>query len=201
MTRKYAFLEQTPLPPVLVQVALKELGTLEKPGTPSNPKILAWADEIAKSTDSSYADWAADWYNKDSIPWCGLFAAVCAVRSANGRANRLPPAKYLSALAWADFGESVQWKGREGLRLENIWVGDVLVFVRDGGGHVGLCVGVSSNGETVHVLGGNQGDAVTITEIKTTRLYAVRRPPYMVKPEGARHVRLSPSGVVSKNES
>lgn len=198
---RYAFLDQTPLPPALVVQALKELGTLEKKGTPNNPKIVGWADEVASVTKTPYSKWAADWYNADSIAWCGLFAAVIACRAANGKTDRLPPKSYLSALAWADFGEPVQWKGREGLRLENIWVGDILVFVREGGGHVGICVGVSKDGKTVFVLGGNQSDAVTITELKVERLYAVRRPPYNVIPAGARHVRISSTGIVSNNEA
>jgi uncharacterized protein (TIGR02594 family) len=198
---KYRYLEQTPQVPALVKVALADLGTLEKPGTPDNPKIIAWADEVAAAMPTPYAKWAADWYNDDSIPWCGLAAAVWAVRSSAGKTDRLPPKSYLTALAWADFGEPVQWKGKEGSRLENIWVGDVLVFVRSGGGHVGVCVGVSSNGQTVHVLGGNQRDTVSITEIQIGgRLYAVRRPPYTVRPAGARHVRVSSSGIVSTNE-
>lgn len=184
-----------------MRVALTELGTLETPGSPSNPKILGWADEVARATGTTYTNWAADWYNSDKIAWCGLFAAVCAVRSANGRADRLPPSKYLSALSWAEWGVAVQWKGREGLRLGEIWVGDILVFVREGGGHVGICVGVSHDGKTVHVLGGNQGDRVSIAEIPVSRLYAVRRPAYQARPEGARHVRLSSSGVVSTNEA
>ena len=182
-------------------MALAELGTLESPSTPNNPKILGWADEVARAQGTSYTKWAADWYNSDKIAWCGLFVAVCAVRSANGRADRLPPSKYLSALSWAEFGVPVQWKGREGLRLSEIWVGDVLVFIREGGGHVGICVGVSEDGTTVHVLGGNQGDKVSIAEIPVKRLYAVRRPPYQSRPEGARHVRLLASGVVSTNEA
>ncbi len=201
MPPRYAFLAQTPLPPALVAEALKLLRTLEAPGAPNNPVILAWADEVGAALKTPYANWAADWYNSDKIAWCGLFEALCAVRSAGGRKDRLPPSKYLSALAWAEFGVSVQWKGSEGLRLGEIWIGDVLVFIRSGGGHVGTCVGVSSNGKTVHVIGGNQGDAVTITEISVDRLYAVRRPPYSTRPAGARHVRLSSTGVVSNNEA
>lgn len=198
---QYKFLVQEPVAPRLVQEGLSELGLREKPGVANNPEIIGWADEVARAVKTAYNNWAADWYNADSIAWCGLFMAAIAVRAANGKTDRLPPKSYLSALAWADFGIPVQWKGREGLRLQNIWVGDVLVFVRNGGGHVGICVGVSKDGKTVFVLGGNQSDAVTITELKVERLYAVRRPPYGVIPAGARHVRLSSTGIVSTNEA
>lgn len=201
LPKKYAFLAQTPLVPALVRTALSELGTLEAPGKPNNPTIIKWADEVAAATATTYDKWAADWYNADSIPWCGLFSAVSVVRSSPAGSPRVPPKNYLSALSWASWGVPVQWKGREGLRLGEIWVGDILVFVRKGGGHVGICVGVSENGKTVHVLGGNQGDSVNITEISIDRLYAVRRPQYINRPEGARHVRLSSSGLVSTDEA
>lgn len=201
LPKKYRFLLDNPLPPLMVRNAMDLLGTLEGPGTTNNRKIVAWADEVADVMPSPYNNWAADWYNSDAIPWCGLFMAVVAVRSSQGRPERMPPAKYLSALAWANYGEAVQWKGKEGLRLGEIAIGDVLVFVRNGGGHVGLCVGVSKDGRTVFVLGGNQSNRVSIAEIAVNRLYAVRRPPYNQRPAGARHVRLDTTGVVSKNEA
>lgn len=198
---RYAHLTKAPAPPLLVTEALKEFGTLEGPGTANNPKITSWADEVARAMPTRYNNWAADWYNADSIAWCGLFTAVCALRASQGRPERLPVKNYLSALAWADYGLPVQYKGREGLRLGEILVGDILVFVRKGGGHVGICVGISSTGKTAFCLGGNQENRVTISEISLGRLYAVRRPPYRVRPAGARHIRLTTTGVVSKDES
>lgn len=187
--------------PLLVEVALAELGTIEGGGTANNPKIIRWADEVAAAAKSPYNDWAADWYNKDSVPWCGLFAAVCAVRSANGNANRMPPKNYLAAASWASFGVPVQWRGREGLRLNEILVGDVAVFSRSGGNHVAIVVGVSKDGKYLHCVGGNQDNAVSIKGLPISRLYAVRRPPYKVRPAGARHVRLDGRGEVSRSEA
>jgi uncharacterized protein (TIGR02594 family) len=198
---KYAYLTKAPKAPMMVTEGLKFYGLLEGKGVANNPIIVGWADEVFKLWGIPYTKWAADWYNKDSIPWCGLFMAMLAVRSDQGHLNRMPPVSYLSALAWAGFGHSVQFKGKEGYRLKEIEVGDVAVFVRDGGGHVALVVAVSENGKTLHVLGGNQSDSVNITEIGIDRLYAIRRPNYRIKPEGARHVTLTSSGVVSTNEA
>ena len=198
---RYQFLIKDPKAPELVQAALRELGTLEGGGSANSSTIIQWADEVAHADPTPYTKWAADWYNKDSVAWCGLFAALCAVRSANGKTNRLPPKNYLSALAWAAFGNPVQWRGREGLRLNEIKVGDVAVFTRDGGGHVAIIVGVTSGGQYVVCIGGNQDNSVSIKQFPIGRLYAVRRPPYAVTPLGARHVRLSPSGPVSINEA
>lgn len=193
---KYSYLRQAPLPPNLVKVALDMYGTLETPGTADNPVIIGWADEVEDLCHTKYSSWAADFYNDDSVPWCGLFVAICTSRTMQDRPERRPVDKYLSALAWANWGVAIPFKKDP----KNICVGDILVFVRKGGGHVGICVGVSQDGKTVHVLGGNQSDRVNIAEIAIGRLYAVRRPPYVNHPEGARHVRVSSSGIVSGNE-
>lgn len=198
---RYSYLMLDPLPPSLVDAALHEYGSIEGPGTTNNPKIIGWADEVAKAMPTNYTNWAADWYNKDSISWCGLFIAICAARSANGNKARLPVANYLSALAWAAFGIAVKWRDASGLLLENIFVGDVGVFVREGGGHVAIIVGVTVDGKYLVCLGGNQDNAVSIKQVAVSRLYAVRRPPYKVRPAGARHVRVTSTGIASTNEA
>ena len=64
---------RTITPPRIVREAMALLGTLETPGTKSNPIIVNWAKETNTKED--------DWYNADSIPWCGLFMAVVAQRA------------------------------------------------------------------------------------------------------------------------
>jgi uncharacterized protein (TIGR02594 family) len=183
--------------PKIISEALKEYGTLEGTGTLNNKKIINWADEVAQCHPTTYTNWAADWYNADSVPWCGLFMAVIACRAANSDLTRMPPPNYLSSLAWAAFGKTVDWK----TSLNNIWMGDVAIFVREGGGHVASVVGVSKDGQYIVCLGGNQDDKVDIKMISASRLYAVRRPPYHVRPISARHFRINSSGInVSTNE-
>lgn len=198
---RYAFLIQDPKAPNLVLAALEDYGLTEVTGPKSNPKIVAMADEVARTQPTPYNGWAADWYNNDDVPWCGLAMAYWACKSSGGRGDRMPPSKYLAALSWANFGEAVQFKSQNGKILtENILVGDVLVFVRNGGGHVGICVGITTNGKNLCVLGANQSNQVNITEIPFSRLYAVRRVPYVVKPAGARHVKVSSTGKISVTE-
>jgi len=60
------------------------------------------------------------------------------------------------------------------LRPERLAPGAVLVFERPGGGHVGFYVGEDAT--AYHVLGGNQGDAVTIARIAKDRCIARRWP-------------------------
>lgn len=185
---RYAWLDTTPGLPRLAQEARRLYGVLEGPGDQDNAVILGWADELA--TLGPYARWAADFYNKDAIPWCGLFMAVAAAR-ANPRAldDRQPPRAYLAALAWAGFG----------VPGASPSLGDVLVFTRSGGGHVGLYVGEDSG--AYHVLGGNQSDAVTVSRIGKGRLYACRRPPYRSAPQAARPFMLAANGALSTNEA
>ncbi|MCS6986219.1 MAG: TIGR02594 family protein [Sphingomonadaceae bacterium] len=188
----YAWLLQEPIAPLMVRVALDAYGTTEVAGAGSNPRILAWADEVARTTGRPYDNWAADFYNDDAIPWCGLFMAVVAVRSWQGRPERLPPRNYLAALAWADWGVPCA--------KTDILVGDVVVLRRQGGGHVTLAVGVTADGKEFMGLGGNQSDRVNIARFRTDRIYAVRRPPYRERPAGARRVVLTATGPLSTNE-
>jgi hypothetical protein len=73
-----------------------------------------------------------------------------------------------------------------------------MVFERPGGGHVGFYVG--EDAAAYHVLGGNQGDSVTIARIEKQRCIARRWPegqPVIGKP-----VMLSSGGrPISRNEA
>ena len=186
LPKAYAYLREEPLPPTMVRVAVEMLGTKEGAGGVDNPVILGWVDEIARATGRSYDRWAADFYNHDEIPWCGLFCAVVATRTAQGREERLPPRNYLAALSWSGWGVSVA--------VDDIAVGDIVVLTRNGGGHVFIAVGTSADGRLIAGLGGNQKDAVTIDVFPTSRVYAVRRPPYRARPAGARSVTLALNG-------
>jgi uncharacterized protein (TIGR02594 family) len=173
---KYAWLSKEPAPSILVE-ALKLYGIKETPGPADNPIILGWAKEIGGDV--------ARTYNDDLIPWCGLFAAYVVKKT-----GRSIPATPLWARSWAEWG----------VKSELPSLGDILVFVRDGGGHVGIYVGEDAN--YYHVLGGNQSDAVTITRIAKKRCIAVRRPVWRVGPPANRRpVWLSATGPVSKNEA
>jgi cell wall-associated NlpC family hydrolase len=78
-------------------------------------------------------------------------------------------------------------------------LGDVLVFSRDGGGHVGIYVG--EDAKTYRVLGGNQGDKVSIVPILKTRCVGIRRTNWKIsQPKNVRKIFLSESGTLSTNE-
>lgn len=169
----YHWLGEVSEPPPMIRHALALFGTMEAPGAADNPAILDWARELGMED-----------YRADSIPWCGLFMALVAKR-----AGKPVPERPLWALSWARFGAAADEPA----------LGDVLVFRRDGGGHVGLYVG--EDVRAWHVLGGNQGDRVGFSRIARGRLYAARRPAYRVRPASAVPVRLAATGALSRNEA
>jgi hypothetical protein len=76
----------------------------------------------------------------------------------------------------------------------------VLVFERAGGGHVGMYVGEDAG--AYHVLGGNQGDAVSIARIAKIRLFTARRAAWRsAQPSNVRRVLIAAAGNLSKNEA
>lgn len=172
---KYSFLKLEKSPAILVE-AIKHIGTKEIVGKNHNQKILDWAEEIG---------WQKVYLN-DEIPWCGLFIAHCA-KIAKVQVVKNP----LRALSWNDYGTKVE-PGEEML-------GDILTFSRTGGGHVGLYVGEDST--HFHVLGGNQGDAVSIVRIDKKRLSQARRTKWKIsRPLNVRKITFDASGKVSTNE-
>lgn len=127
------------------------LGLKEYPGAASNPAILTWAKRVGRFLGIKY--------DGDHVPWCGLFAAFCMVEN-----NISPPSIAVRASEWAKWGQA----------LSKPCMGAVLVFTREGGGHVGFFVGHDAN--NYHVLGGNQSDSVCVTKIAKTRCSAIRFP-------------------------
>lgn len=174
LPQHYRWLEVIEAPPRMIAEALKLFGTIETPGAGNNPTIIAWAKEVGLDKV----------YTADQVPWCGLFMAVVAYR-----AGKFPPTSPLWALSWSKFGTEA---GQPRL-------GDVLTFTRNGGGHVALYVGEDAS--AFHVLGGNQGDAVTITRIDKRRLYRVRRPAYKATPASVQPIVLAATGGLSVNEA
>ena len=169
----YEWLKSETAPRILVQ-AVKQLGVKEFVGKEHNPIILGWAKNLGLERI----------YTNDEIPWCGLFIAECC-RAAGLEVVERP----LWALNWNKFGNRV---------LEPM-LGDVLTFKRNGGGHVGIYVGEDDT--HFHVLGGNQGNSVSVSRIAKTRLYKARRTAWKIaQPANVRKVHLEPKGVITTNE-
>lgn len=148
--------------PRILKEMLKLYGTVETPGTGSNPLILKWAVSIGYGSV----------YKSDEIPWCGLCCAYAAQQ-----AGWDIPVNPLWARNW------LKW----GYASSPAMLGDVLVFQRGSAGHVALYVGEDKN--NYHILGGNQGDAVTIKTKAKKDLLGSRRCPWRVnEPDNIRQV-------------
>ena len=175
----YEWLGSIGLLPRAIAEACKLIGVAEVVGKGSNRTIMAWRDEL------NLAGWKITGYSDDDIPWCGLFAAIVA-----HRAGKLVPENPLWARNWTKFGTPVVKPA----------LGDVLVFQRPGGGgHVGFYVGEDAT--AFHVLGGNQGNKVSITRIRKDRCIAVRQPDYNARPASVRPFMLAAAGALSSNEA
>lgn len=145
-------------------IARRLVGQREVPGSVSNPAILAML-----KLDN---DWPQD---DSSTPWCGAFVAACCALSGYERTPSL------RARAWLRVGESIYARTppREG---------DIVILGRGkrphpgpnviaAPGHVGFVVGMihSTANPRVRVLGGNQGDAVSIAEFPVADVLGYRR--------------------------
>ena len=166
--------------PRIIQTGLQFLGLQEVVGKGSNKTILSWRDEL------NQAGVKISGYSDDDIPWCGLFAAFVVLK-ARGAAEVVKDP--LWARNWAKYG----------VKADTGSLGDVLVFVRNGGGHVGFYIG--EDAVCYHVLGGNQSNKVSITRIDKSRCIAIRRPPYHTRPATAKPFKVSAKGKPSTNEA
>lgn len=151
------------------------LGTKEYPGGANNPTIISWAKTVGGYVGKAYTN--------DAIPWCGLFVGYCFAK--NGFKVR-PSA--LSSLDWLNWGVS----------LAKPSFGAIMIFVRDGGGHIGFYV--SEDKDTYHILGGNQSDSVSVTRVAKARLKGIRWPAGVDKPTDGPIVAVF-NGKISTNEA
>lgn len=176
LPKAYAWLEHEPAPRLLKE-ALKTFGTQEAKGSADNPTILWWAKSIGLKAS----------YRHDSVPWCGLTVAYWAAQAGWPHAPRGNALWARNWLAWEDPAPVPM-------------LGDVLVFARGYSGHVGLYVG--EDRDAFHVLGGNQGDRVSIKRIARSRLLGARRCHWNInQPAGVRPVQMTATGPLSANEA
>lgn len=134
-------------------LAQRFIGIKEVPGTGDNPAILAML-----KLDG-------DWPEHDEVPWCSAFVNYVAWLL------RLPRSKSLRARSWLEVGVPIELS-------EAKPEFDVVILNRGGPqdasiieapGHVGFYAGPG------HLLGGNQGNSVSVAAFDPSRLLGVRR--------------------------
>jgi uncharacterized protein (TIGR02594 family) len=134
-----------------LSLAMRYIGVAERPGSPDHPLIRWWLELCGLEG------------SPDEVPWCSAFV--------NGVAWELglPRSKSARARSWLDVGLPVP------LALATAgW--DVVVLRRGddpAAGHVGFFVDYC--GSTVWLLGGNQGNRVTIQAFPVDRVLGARR--------------------------
>lgn len=130
-------------------VAKGELGTREIPGSQHNPRVLEYHAETGLSADDDETPWCSSFAN-----WCFAQVGIVGTRSAAAR-------------SWLKWGKA----------LDVPRVGCVVVFSRPpkpGSGHVAFYV--ADEGQSIVVLGGNQGNAVSAKPYPKSRVLGYRWP-------------------------
>lgn len=137
--------------PAWLARALAYLGQIEIKGNEHNPLIIGWWEKIKTQ------------FRDDETPWCAAF--VGGVLAELG----YTPQYSASARSYLKWGSELK-----GPRL-----GAVVVFWRgkqDGwSGHVGFITGRDRNGNLL-VVGGNQGDRVSVASFPLSRVLGYRWP-------------------------
>lgn len=136
-----------PEPAWLVE-ARKYIGTREVKGPMHDSKIVSWWRAIKRGG-----------IKDDEAPWCAAFVGAM-LENVGLMSSRFESAK--SYLDW-------------GIKLASPEVGCIVVFQRDGGGHVGFVVGRDAVNHLM-VLGGNQADEVNVRAFDRSRVVGYRWP-------------------------
>lgn len=165
-------LEDTPW----ITVAKKYIGVHEILGPHHNPHILKWW----KNMGAPFRD--------DETPWCGAY--VGGVLFEVG----IKPAKNgAMARAWNSFGK----------KLTKPAVGCIVVFWRGSktgsAGHVGFCLGKDQR-DNLMILGGNQGNEVSVKPFSTDRVLGYRWPGIAPREERYNLPVIGSDGRLSTNE-
>jgi uncharacterized protein (TIGR02594 family) len=136
--------------PKWLSEAWRELGQREVSGAGDNPRVMALY------RDAGHAE-----IQHDETAWCAAFAGACLARAGLKGSGSLMARSYLN---WGEDAHEPR-------------TGAIAVLSRAGdpaSGHVGFLLGETDN--NVILLGGNQGDAVSVAAFPRARLLGLRWP-------------------------
>ena len=135
--------------PTWLTLARAELGTKEGAGSANSPRVISY-----------YADAGHPEVDHDDVAWCAAFVGAMLKRAG------LPTSGSLAARSYLQWGKGIS----------RPYPGCIAVFKRGKSwqGHVAFYL---SQGEAgIQVLGGNQGDSVSVTRMKASDLLGYREP-------------------------
>lgn len=141
--------EERPQPAWLRQ-AWAEYGQREGDGAKNNPRIVKFYEDVGFGE-----------VHHDEVAWCAAFVGACLERSGIRSTRLLLARSYL----------------QHGTPIETGRLGAVVVLSRGSDpalGHVGFWLG--ETGDSLILLGGNQGDAVSVQAFAKGRLLGIRWP-------------------------
>lgn len=164
--------------PRWLPVARSALGQAEVPGKESNP----WLVNLWRRYPSV---WSALGRDDSSAPWCGTFMAWTF-----DQLGMFVVRNPFRAKAWLDVP----------FAIDAAALGCIVVFERAGGGHVGFVVGRDELGRLM-VLGGNQGDRVSIAPFSMSRVIGYRWPEFPPPPPSRLPLLASNGAPLSTNEA
>lgn len=136
------------LEPSWIDIARSQLGVTETPGPASNATIEGYHAATAGGPTI------------DGIPWCSSFVCWCI------QASGIESTRSKSSQSWLSWGVQVP---------PIVGAVGVIKNVAQPGGHVGFVLGQNAEGMIV-LLGGNQGDAVSIRAYARERFVSFRWP-------------------------
>ena len=134
--------------PIWLIEARKNLGVKETKGGVHTSEVLKYWQDIKRGG-----------IKDDETPWCAAFVGAMLERVG------VKSTRFESAKSYLDWGQL----------LALPVVGCIVIFTREGGGHVGFVVGRDTKGNLL-VLGGNQGDEVNIRAFPVSRVTGYRWP-------------------------
>lgn len=136
----------------ILHYAINEIGVTEVIGKKHNQQILNYAKEAGFTT-----------VKDDETAWCSIFLNWIAKKCGLNGSNKM------DARSWLNVG----------ITVTKPEPGDVVVYWRESisswKGHVGIFLGFSIDGTRIYTLGGNQGNAVSISAYSANEVLGFRR--------------------------
>ncbi len=142
------------------------------------PVITQWVKNLKLS-------WFTAIFKPNTVAWCAVYVTHCFQVS-----NISIPKNWMRAKDWCNWG----------IKIAKPMDGCVVVFEREGGGHVGFVVGETVDG-FLSVLGGNQKNKVSIAKFNKDRVVGYYWPKEVPVPSVYILSKVYGGGEVSTNEA
>jgi uncharacterized protein (TIGR02594 family) len=179
----YKWVANVPNLPKMVALGLTIIGIKEYPGTgKNNPLIMGMAKDL---------NLASSIYPNDETAWCALAQSWLCLRTGKPLPGSGKGYDLVRAHTFLTWGNSVPVP----------MFGDILVFGRKNGDHVGMYI--AEDLTHYHIMGGNESNSYWIMRLEKDRLEleGARRYYSIAPPASVRQYIVAPTGEISLNEA